>query len=445
MKIYLSPQTVSRWGGSLNGNLLHFDRLIQSELDASGFRSSFEECKLSILYPSLYPPNENEGERTKGFQNYYDSLPSVRMLRKENKIELALKAPAFAEHFNEPASPDRADRIEVEEKYKDLSDTALANILLDTYAEAATLIKARLKKGETFDADIFLQVLDKIRPGITTDFLIANKEEKAKEREHNRVEQAESIRSERKLEDQANFQMIRDIRLNYAYNFPAKLFYLNRFADIVLSKLIEKDFQCPGYHHLYISIADSKEDALKKAYVLENWYTYGVAVLNGRQLLNADPVEQQSLVLAAIREGLLDIATKDGLDQAKIEEAIKEAEEHGVLSERIVKTKSNNRITFVISIKVVPELNEEEVFFYIVDNKTEKVARWKFGQENIFIVGAWFGTINVTNKKITIKPRPNMDLVLAGRQMVTVLDVEQELADPARLISETPGIDLKEI
>jgi hypothetical protein len=35
----------------------------------------------------------------------------------------------------------------------------------------------------------------------------------------------------------------------------------------------------------------------------------------------------------------------------------------------------------------------------------------------------------VTNKKITIKPRPNMDLVLEGKQKIIELDVEKELAD----------------
>jgi hypothetical protein len=201
----------------------------------------------------------------------------------------------------------------------------------------------------------------------------------------------------------------------------------------VLRQLIQKEFKCPHYHHLYISIADTKDEALKRAIIVEDWFTYGVAVLKEETLLKADHNEQQALVLNALKEGLLDIAELDKLDKSKILDAISEAKEIGLLSEILYKAKENNKITFVISTKSILGQNEEEIYFTIVDKDTNRIARWKFGQENIFLIGGWFGTINVTNKKITIKPRANMDLVLEGKQKIIELDVEKELADPTKI------------
>jgi disulfide oxidoreductase YuzD len=100
--------------------------------------------------------------------------------------------------------------------------------------------------------------------------------------------------------------LIRDIRLLFNYTTPKSLLYLNRYCDIVLSRLITKKFLCPNYHHLYIRIADTKEDALTNIVIAEDWYIYGIAVLKEETLLEANQDEQQLLVLNAIKEGLLD-------------------------------------------------------------------------------------------------------------------------------------------
>ncbi len=54
MKIYITPNTVGRYGGSLNDNLRYLDRFIQSELDLAGSQSSFEELWLRLSYPPMY-------------------------------------------------------------------------------------------------------------------------------------------------------------------------------------------------------------------------------------------------------------------------------------------------------------------------------------------------------------------------------------------------------
>jgi hypothetical protein len=248
------------------------------------------------------------------------------------------------------------------------------------------------------------------------------------ERQQAIIDQAAQDRENRKQKTTPKDTLIKDLRLYYTYSLPAPLFYLNRYTSLVLTSLVQKKLMCPGYHHLYISIGETREDALKRAHILEDWYTFGIAVLPKNTLYEALPDEQQALVLKAIQEGLEDIAALDGLDTQKISEAIAEARETGVLAETIFKAKENKKITFVISTKVIPGQVEQEIFFTIVDKDTEKVARWKFGEENPFVIGGWFGTITVTNKKIRTKPRAHMDLVLAGKPMELELDVAEELA-----------------
>ena len=221
---------------------------------------------------------------------------------------------------------------------------------------------------------------------------------------------------------------IRDIRLFFKYALPPSLFYLRRYADLVLHLLTEKGLLCPHYDHVYIRIADSEKDALANVVVVEDWYTYGIAVLKEETLLAADHAEQQALVLNAIKEGLLDIAALDKLDGSLIHEAIREASAIGLLAEMVYKTKENNTVAFTISTRIIQGANEEEIYFSITDKRNNRIAKWKFGQENIFLIRGWFGNIQVTGKKIRIKPRPNMDAALGGRQKIIELDVLQELA-----------------
>jgi hypothetical protein len=248
--------------------------------------------------------------------------------------------------------------------------------------------------------------------------------------------QIQIVKLSREIRQELNIEpktLIRDIRLMFTYNLPKSLLYLNRYADLVLILLIKKNFLCPIYHHLYIRIGNSKNEALENVVFTEEWNTYGIAVINEERLLKADHKEQQELVLNAINDGLLDIAELDKLDKTKVIEAINEARHIGILSEIIIKTKENNKIAFAISTKTILGQNEDEIYFTIIDKDTNIIARWKFGQENIFLIGGWFGTINVTNKKITIKPKANMDLILEGKQKIIELDIEKVFADPTKI------------
>ncbi|GAB2816982.1 hypothetical protein [Ferruginibacter profundus] len=222
-------------------------------------------------------------------------------------------------------------------------------------------------------------------------------------------------------------KLIRDIRISFTYQIPKELLYLNRYAEIVLQHLITKGLMCPVYDHLYITIANTREEALQNIVLAEDWHTSGIAVLPAAIFLNADEETQQALVLTAIKDGLMDIAILDKLDTNTIASAIEEAGAAGILRERTLKTKDNKKIAFTISLKGILKKYEEEIYFTILNKATNKKVKWKFGQENIFLVRGWFGAITVTNKKITIKPRANMDMVLKGRQKIITLNVEEQL------------------
>ncbi len=432
MKIYLTPKTVATSGGGLRGNLQYLDRFIQSELDKSNFQSSFNELWLSIAYPAMYVTSGSAGMEN-AFNQYCETLPYSRMNRKLKTIDITLKAPEFSEHFQKEEQKNYQDKFDIAGEYKNITEPELAKILIDKYFEASQIIKSKLKKEDSFDFESFEKVLSDIRQRITFEFLIKISKEENISLQKTRIENSETKRQERRSRNLIGDTLIRDIRLYFAYKLPGALFYLNRYAHIVLRQLIHKEFKCPQYHHLYISIADTKEEALKRAIVVEDWFTFGIAVLKEEILLKADHSEQQALILNALKDGLLDIAELDKLDKSNVLEAISEAKEIGVLSEILYKAKENNRITFAISTKTILGQNEEEIYFTIVDKDTNRIAKWKFGQENIFLIAGWFGTINVTNKKITIKPRANMGLVLEGRQKIIELDVESELADPTKI------------
>jgi hypothetical protein len=421
MKIYISPLTAGQSGGGLNGNLAHIDLLLQQELVQAGFKSSF-----AILHVTLAHPTGHKWRSTnpmvQHFMKYYDTLPVSKIYRKAGKIEIAVKAPEFSEHFmhGDKANPQK----------QTIPETTLATILMDKFIEIAGILRSKLKKEDVFDLGIFEKVLLRIKESITPDFLRDSFFQYSKQSHDNQVAFTEKARDERQGKYLPKDKLIKDIRLYYDYNLPASMFYLNRFADVVLEELIKLDFRCPVYHHLYIAVADSREAALKKVIIVEDWYTYGIAVLPKATLFAANPAEQQTLVLNALRDGLMDIALLDDLDTDKILDAVQAAGKTGVLTERIFKAKENNKIAFVISTKTIAGANKEEIYFTLIDKKTEQTVRWKFGEENIYVIDGWFGSIAVTNKIVRTKPRAHMDLVLKGKQMNLEIDVEKTFANP---------------
>lgn len=433
MKIYIKPSTAGRSGGTLNGNLTHFNLLLQHELEQAGFMSSFNELHIGLYYPPLYLLPGVAGIEL-DFMKYYETLPDSRLYRKTKYIPISLKAPEFSEHFDKAKQASYKKTFDISPEYQNIPETELAKILIDKFAETLTLIKPKIKKGDVFDFGTFEKVLKQLKEKITPEFLSTAFREYGRASYNNQLTRTEQARDDRRSRDLPKDKLIRDIRPFFDYQLPVNMFYLNRYADVVLQELIRMDFKCPVYHHLYISIADTREEALKKVFIVEDWYTFGIAVLPKDRLFQATPEDQQFLVLNAIRDGLMDIATMDNLDTDKVLDAIQTAKATGVLSERVFKAKENNRIAFVISTKTIAGTNKEDIYFTLIDKQNDRTAHWKFGEENIFVIGGWFGTITVTNKVVRTKPRAHMDLVLKGKQQCLEIDVEKTLADPGSAI-----------
>lgn len=427
MKIFITAFTAGRGGNGLESPLRYFNKYIETTLCKNGFTSSFAEFSVRFSYLPLYVLPGMAGTENV-FMEYYNQLPECRINRRYQRIETAVKAPEFSEHFDKKDQFKYKHKFDIAEKYKTLSDVQLAGIVIDKLLEAAALTRAKLKKNDVFDFRLFEEILASIKQSITTGLLEKINKEEESNWDEKQVAVVNQSRAERKLTRHPADTLIRDIRLFYAYELPRKLLYLDRYANVVLNILIREGLVCPGYHHLYISIADTREKALRQVLIVENWFTYGIAILPEKQLLEAGPEEQADLVLQALKEGLLDIAELDGLDIKKIEAAIHEAGENGLLAEFPVKIKENNRIRFEISIKGIAGKNIEEIYFTVIDKQKKRMAKWKVGEEHIFTIMGWFGTLTVTNKSIRTKPRSNMDLVLKGKQKEFEIDIEKVLA-----------------
>jgi hypothetical protein len=232
-------------------------------------------------------------------------------------------------------------------------------------------------------------------------------------------------REKRRNQQQTPDTPVREIRLLSTYEFPKKYKYLESYRDVIVRILQQKQFLCPGYSHIYISIGETEEDAIAATYESYDWFRFGIAVLKKEILLNT-PVDQlEALMLTTISDGLHDIAELDHLDRHKIDEAIKLAGERGLFHERVINEKENGKYVFRILAKPLEGRMEEEIFFSLNDREKQQVYHWKFGELQQHFVEKWLFKLNVTNKLIRTKPRANMLQVLKGRKMELELNIEK--------------------
>lgn len=216
-----------------------------------------------------------------------------------------------------------------------------------------------------------------------------------------------------------------DLRLYFTYALPRPLWYLQSYSDIILEFLQRSRFRCPVYTHIYISIGDTKKDAISRAYDIEKWYRFGIAVLPLSKLSKATIEKQEQLFLKAIEQGLLDVAKRDGLDTKRIRAAIAYAKEAGVLQETTINQKENTKYLFRITNQPIKGKTNGDIYFSLFDKVEQKDYKWKFGGLNSLEASWWFFSISVTNKEIRTKPKANMELVLKGKKNRLKLSVEK--------------------
>lgn len=216
-----------------------------------------------------------------------------------------------------------------------------------------------------------------------------------------------------------------DIRLYFTYDLPKPTWYLLSFSDIVLEFLRKERFSCPAYSHIYISIGDTKKDALEQVHEIEKWYRYGIAVLPLKKFLNAPEKKKEQLLLKAIADGLFDVAKRDGLEVATIRAAIADAKKTGVLRETLINQGQNSKYRFHITNLPVRGKTGSDIYFSLFDKTEKKEYKWRFGRLSSLEANWWFFNITVTNKEIRTKPKANMELVLKGKKNRLKLSIEK--------------------
>jgi len=242
---------------------------------------------------------------------------------------------------------------------------------------------------------------------------------------HKAYLQNEAKRQERKENPQSLDTPLRDIRLYFTYQVPNTFFYLFNFTRVILRTLAQKNFLCPGYSHICISIGDTREAAIARAYEIEDWYRFGIAVLPENKLLQCPGEQLEDLVLNTIAEGLRDIATLDRLDIESINDAIALAKQWGILHERILKEKQNKKFCFRVSSLPIKGDPEEEIFFTLIYRDAQKEYKWKFGKLHLLDVGCWFFKLSVTNKLVRTRPAARTDMILKGKKKELEFSIEK--------------------
>ena len=229
----------------------------------------------------------------------------------------------------------------------------------------------------------------------------------------------------RKKNHRAADTLLKDLRLYFTYDLPNTFFYLFNFTESLLRVLRHKDFRCPGYNHIYISIGETEEEAIAAAYEVEDWYEFGIAVLPKEKLMNCQIEKREELILKAITNGLHDIAEIDQLDKDAIGEAVQQVKKWGAVYEKIISENQNKKYRFRISGIPIVNKTKDKIYFSLIDRDEQKEYKWKFGNLPAIEAAWWFFKITVTNKFIRTKPRANMELVLKGKKKELKLSIEE--------------------
>lgn len=432
MKLILHLSTVGGYGGPLSENLRHLDRYISQELEKAGFSTVFDYFELCLFYPPMYVLEGIKGMEV-NFNSYYARLPFSRIDRKNKQIAVSLQAPEFSEHIQSEKAKGQKYQFEIELKYKNLDEVFLANVLLDKYIDAAKLLQVKLKGGDSFDTEVFISVINSVKNQITPQFLERVKEEQMAKIRQDGIQRALEKRENRRQLNLPKDKLIRDIRvysdgdkLNKALN-P----YAYRYAQILLNKLYNNGFMCPGYHHLYIQVAETTDAALLRSSNIEPWYICGIATINYDSYIKLSEQEKEKAVFDLIIEGLKDIAVIDKLDMDILNRTIDEIRQKGLDTELFYKTAENKKYHLQISYKMNPAEKGYPVFFTLTDKLTgekKRKAVMYFENSYLFVdrLHYTFQKISVTNKEIKIKSSSSVaaDVYLKGLPRELVFNID---------------------
>lgn len=231
------------------------------------------------------------------------------------------------------------------------------------------------------------------------------------------------LRKERKENTRKLDTLIEDLRLYFTYEVPNTNFYLYNYTEIILNLLRAKEFKCPTYKNIYISVGETEKEAVFRARELEDFFSFGIAVLPKNDWIDKDSEEKQNIILSTIEKGLLDIAELDGLNKNSIIESIREANEIGLFSEQLLREKENKKYRFEISSIPIEGKFEHSIFMTLTEKETNKEYRWEFGEEHPIMMMTWMTYLTVTNKEIKTRPS-NRSGILEERIPNIVFQIE---------------------
>jgi len=295
MYIHFSESRYGSYGGGLEEPFRYLGRIMWDKFQSENINFWFEELEIQLTYFSPKVKKEEYIEWYNKLPIYYRGKRMVRVI------------------------------LPVEEGKKTL-DGIFQLIYL-----AFDILASKKKKTDVFDTEkskaALIQLEEEMR---TTDLWELNNKYKALLRQET-IERRYQERMVREQEDKDKKRLIYDLRFYYRFENIGNLYfspYDNRFADRVLNKLRERKFRLPDYSHLYIMVSDTFANALYHAVRAENWFVYGIAVMeNYADYPTMKEVDKKRVVFDLIKQGLNDIATIDKLDMVTLNEVLNEVEQ----------------------------------------------------------------------------------------------------------------------
>lgn len=432
MKINITPKTVGRYGGVLQGNLRFLPRAVQSSLEDAGFVSTFEELHLSLAYPPMYVLPGVVTMVSQYFE-HYNTLPHSRLDRKSLRIEIAVKAPEFSEHFDLKDQGKYSDRFEIDRKYQGIPETELAKALIDKCLEAGKIISSKVRKEGSFDFAKFKTVLSSLKESISVDFLSTVHKEQATRENDEILNKALRAREERRRSHPIKDKRVKDVRIYYN-EFPDKALYPYDFqyVEIFRNLLRRSNLLCPGYHHLYIQVSKSFEEGLRRSLPQADWHVYGVSVLDYDTYLRSTESDKEQIVIDLISRGLLDIATVDNLDVSIITEITGRIKSTRLQTELLFNRVENNNHALMITYLSGSTEDQCPIFLRLFDKKTNQTGKIQIGKADNSQIYFWLQKISLTKKTIKIKSSGSIeaDVYLRDKPRTMEFTIDEIMRTP---------------
>lgn len=297
MQIYFIKSGYNSYGGAFNEPFRYFGRIISDRFKEEEIEFPFKQIEIILALFS----NKPKGKDKEIYNDWFNKLP--RYHRGKNILTVTL--PVFKTEQN------------------------LEDVFQLIY-RGFEIIFAKKKKEDLYDIERVKQVLSLLEIELqNTDLIKLNEQYESllyQEALSRRIEE----RKERENRIIENKKVIRDLRFYYHFeNIGYRYFdpYDNEICYEILIKLRERKFKLPDYTHLYIEVSDSFENALYNAVRGENWFIYGIAVLEDyKDYPKKNEKEKKRIVFNLIREGLNDIARIDKLDLQTLNDVLDEVE-----------------------------------------------------------------------------------------------------------------------